>query len=76
MHSRVEGVAVGKLSLNLTNFSKETASVFGSRLALKLQELLPFTQQMPLTIEYLNSAMLVPKKDYQENKYVPLSVTH
>ncbi|CAO2825793.1 unnamed protein product [Amaranthus hypochondriacus] len=70
VHSRVEGVAVGKLSLNFTNFSKETASVFGSRLALKLQELLPFTQQMPLTIEYLNSAMLVPKKDYQENKLV------
>ncbi|XP_021769315.1 mini-chromosome maintenance complex-binding protein-like [Chenopodium quinoa] len=71
VHARVDGVAVGKFSLNFTNFSKETASVFSKRLGLTMKELLPFTQQMPLTIEYLNSASLAPKKDYQANKLVP-----
>lgn len=70
VHARVDGIAVGKFSLNFTNFSKETASVFGSRLSLTMKELLPFTQQIPLTIEYLNSALLAPKKDYQANKLV------
>ncbi|KAJ8442669.1 hypothetical protein Cgig2_003713 [Carnegiea gigantea] len=70
VHARVDDVAVGKFSLNLTCFSKETASVFGSCLTLAVKELLPFTQHIPLTIEYLNSAVLAPKKDYQQNRLV------
>lgn len=73
MHARVDGVAVGKLSLNFTSISQETASVFVSRLSLAMKELLPFTQHIPLTIEYLNNATLAPKKDYEANKYVILS---
>ncbi|KAL2896093.1 Mini-chromosome maintenance complex-binding protein [Bienertia sinuspersici] len=70
VHARVDGVAVGKLSLNFTNFNKEAASVFGTPLTLTMKDLLPFTQHMPLTIEYLNSTTLAPKKDYQANKLV------
>ncbi|KMT18905.1 hypothetical protein BVRB_2g030060 [Beta vulgaris subsp. vulgaris] len=70
VHARVDGVAVGKLSLNFTSISQETASVFVSRLSLAMKELLPFTQHIPLTIEYLNNATLAPKKDYEANKLV------
>ncbi|XP_010695921.2 mini-chromosome maintenance complex-binding protein [Beta vulgaris subsp. vulgaris] len=70
VHARVDGVAVGKLSLNFTSISQETASVFVSRLSVAMMELLPFTQHIPLTIEYLNNATLAPKKDYEANKLV------
>ncbi|KAL9230252.1 hypothetical protein vseg_005629 [Gypsophila vaccaria] len=70
VHARVDSVAVGKLSLNLTCFSKETASIFASPLSHAIKKLLPFTQHIPLTIEYLNNSCLAPKKDYQANKLV------
>ncbi|KNA05591.1 hypothetical protein SOVF_188970 [Spinacia oleracea] len=70
VHARVDGVPVGKLALNFTNFSKETTSVFGSQLSSTMKELIPFTQKISLTIEYLNNAALAPKKDYQANKLV------
>ncbi|GAB2288319.1 Mini-chromosome maintenance complex-binding protein, variant 2 [Dionaea muscipula] len=70
VHTRVDTVAVGKLSLNLTCFSKETASVFGIHLSTALKELLPFTHYIPLTVEYLNTSSLGPKKDYQTNRLV------
>ncbi|GMH27107.1 hypothetical protein Nepgr_028950 [Nepenthes gracilis] len=70
VHARVDTLAVGKLSLNLTCFTKEHASVFGSRLNLAVKNLLPFTQYIPLTIEYLNNTSLAPKKDYQTNRLV------
>ncbi|XP_074287149.1 mini-chromosome maintenance complex-binding protein [Silene latifolia] len=71
VHGRIDAVAVGKLSLNLTGFSKEAASIFASPLTLTMKKLLPFTQHIPLTIEYLNTACLAPKKDYQANRLVP-----
>ncbi|KAG2730642.1 hypothetical protein I3843_01G297700 [Carya illinoinensis] len=70
VHARVDTVAVGKLSLNLTCFSKESAALFGSRLSLALKTLLPFTHCIPLTLEYLNSVSLAPKKDYETNRLV------
>ncbi|TYK04547.1 mini-chromosome maintenance complex-binding protein [Cucumis melo var. makuwa] len=45
VHARVDSMAVGKLSLNLTGFNKE--------------------------MEYLNTASLAPKKDYEINRLVP-----
>lgn len=68
MYSRVETVAVGKLSLNLTCFSKESVPVFGTQLRLAIKNLLPFTESMSLTVDYLNSASLAPKKDYETNR--------
>ncbi|XWS65611.1 hypothetical protein CRYUN_Cryun05aG0128500 [Craigia yunnanensis] len=71
VHARVDDVAVGKLSLNLTGLSKESVSVFGTRLSQAFKNLLPFTHYIPLTLEYLNTASLAPKKDYQVNRLVP-----
>ncbi|KAK8542321.1 hypothetical protein V6N12_014922 [Hibiscus sabdariffa] len=71
VHTRVDDVAVGKLSLNLTGLSKESVSVFGTRLSQTFKNLLPFTNCMPLTLEYLNTASLAPKKDYQTNRLIP-----
>ena len=68
VHARADNVAVGKLSLNLTCISKEIASVFGTKLSTVIKNLLPFTKCIPLTVEYLNSASLAPKKDYQINR--------
>jgi hypothetical protein len=68
VHARADNVAVGKLSLNLTCISKEIASVFGTKLNIVIKNLLPFTKCIPLTVEYLNTASLAPKKDYQINR--------
>lgn len=71
VHARVNDVAVGKLSLNLMGLSKESVSVFGTRLSQAFKNLLPFTHYIPLTLEYLNTASLAPKKDYQANRLIP-----
>ncbi|XVE90970.1 hypothetical protein DITRI_Ditri20bG0118200 [Diplodiscus trichospermus] len=71
VHARVDDVAVGKLSLNLIGLSKESVSVFGVRLSQACKNLLPFTHCIPLTLEYLNTASLAPKKDYQANRLIP-----
>ncbi|KAK3230044.1 hypothetical protein Dsin_001925 [Dipteronia sinensis] len=71
VHTRVDNVAVGKLSLNLTCLSKESVSVFGNRLNHAVKNLLPFTHCIPLSVEYLNTASLAPKKEYQTNRLIP-----
>ncbi|KAL3334425.1 hypothetical protein AABB24_030924 [Solanum stoloniferum] len=68
VHARVDSTAVGKLSLNLTCFNKETLSIYGHRLNLALKNLLPFTHCVPLTVDYLNKIPLAPKKNYQTNR--------
>ncbi|KAL0010162.1 hypothetical protein SO802_005270, partial [Lithocarpus litseifolius] len=70
VHTRVENLALGKLSLNLTGFSKESVSLFGHRLSLAVKDLLPVTHCIPLTVEYLNSSSLVPIKDYETNRLI------
>ncbi|XP_041991508.1 mini-chromosome maintenance complex-binding protein-like isoform X1 [Salvia splendens] len=70
VHARVDEVAVGKLSLNLTCFNKENMSVFGNNLKLVIGSLMPFTECLPLTVDYLNSVTLAPKKDYNTNRLV------
>ncbi|WVZ19890.1 hypothetical protein V8G54_007212 [Vigna mungo] len=68
VHARDNDLAVGKLSLNLTCFKKETVSVFGKQLTHVLKNLLPFTFCIPLTVEYLNTVSLAPKKNYDTNR--------
>ncbi|KAL1559287.1 mini-chromosome maintenance complex-binding protein-like isoform X1 [Salvia divinorum] len=70
VHARVDEVAVGKLSLNLTCFNKENMSVLGNNLKLVIGSLMPFTECLPLTVDYLNSVTLTPKKDYITNRLV------
>ncbi|XP_050158529.1 mini-chromosome maintenance complex-binding protein-like isoform X3 [Malus sylvestris] len=70
VYSRVETVAVGKLSLNLTCLSKESAPVFGTRIGRALKNLLPFTQCISVTVDYLNTASLAPRKDYETSRLI------
>ncbi|KDP21670.1 hypothetical protein JCGZ_03341 [Jatropha curcas] len=74
VHARVDNVAVGKLSLNLTCLNKESISIFGNQLNDAVENLLPFTKCMPLTVEYLNRSSLAPKKDYQSNRLTPAAL--
>ncbi|MFS7961045.1 putative mini-chromosome maintenance complex-binding protein [Helianthus anomalus] len=71
VHVRVDSIAVGKLSLNLTCFDKSSISVFGNRINDAVKNLLPFSQCIPLTVEFLNTASFAPVKDYQTNRLVP-----
>ncbi|KAL2339470.1 hypothetical protein Fmac_007410 [Flemingia macrophylla] len=68
VHASADDIAVGKFSLNLTGFKKETFSTFGKQLTLAVKNLLPFTFCIPLTIEYLNTVSLAPKKNYDTNR--------
>ncbi|XP_073130537.1 mini-chromosome maintenance complex-binding protein isoform X2 [Henckelia pumila] len=70
VHARVDSVAVGKLSLNLTCLGKDSMSVFGRNLKFAIECLLPFTRTLPITINYLNTISLTPKKDYNTNRLV------
>ncbi|TQD98635.1 hypothetical protein C1H46_015883 [Malus baccata] len=70
VYSRGGTVAVGKLSLNLTCLSRESAPVFGTQLGLALKNLLPFTQCISLTVDYLNTASLAPRKDYETSRLI------
>ncbi|KAJ7965139.1 Mini-chromosome maintenance complex-binding protein [Quillaja saponaria] len=70
VHARTETVAVGKLSLNFTCFSKESVSVFGNHLGDAIKNLIPFTHFISLTVDYLNTASLAPQKDYDTNRLV------
>lgn len=68
LRARVDVVTVGKLSLNLTSFTRESASVFGKQLTAAIQMLLPFTHAIPLTVEYLNTVTLKPRKNNQTGR--------
>lgn len=74
VHARVDTLAVGKLSLNLTCFNKENTSVFGNSLNLAVKNLLPITHSIPLSVDYLNTSTLAPRKDYETNRYAIYSV--
>ncbi|KAJ8763975.1 hypothetical protein K2173_004839 [Erythroxylum novogranatense] len=71
VHARVDNVAVGKLSLNLTCLNKKSAYLFGNRLRTAIENLLPFTHCIPLTVAYLNKASFAPQKDYEINRLIP-----
>ncbi|XP_072984466.1 mini-chromosome maintenance complex-binding protein [Typha latifolia] len=70
LRTRVDVVTVGRLSLNFTNFNRESASIFGNGLTGALQNLLPYTQIIPLTVDYLNTTTLQPKKNNQTGRLV------
>lgn len=71
VHARVEPVAVGKLSLNLTEMGRvANGCQFAKTLAEAIQELVPCSHFVPLTIEYLNKASVAPRKNYQTNRLV------
>ncbi|CAM0879705.1 unnamed protein product [Alopecurus aequalis] len=70
LRTRVDVVTVGRLSLNFTGFNTESASIFGNQLNALIQRLVPYSQAIPLSIEYLNSATLQPRKDNKSGRLV------
>jgi hypothetical protein len=72
LRNRVDVVTVGRLSLNFTGFNRESASIFGNQLYSLIQKLVPYSQAIPLSIEYLNTATLQPRKDNKSGRYVLL----
>ena len=80
--SRVIGrhgeVPVGKLALNIANCPPPTAgdaaSPVASRLGETLRQLLPLCDTLPLTLDSLNSASLVPIKDHEANVIWPAAL--
>ncbi|TVU21655.1 hypothetical protein EJB05_31306 [Eragrostis curvula] len=70
LRNKVDVVTVGRLSLNLTGFNRESASIFGNQLHKLIQRLVPYSQAIPLSIEYLNTATLQPRKDNKSGRLV------
>ncbi|KAJ6831676.1 mini-chromosome maintenance complex-binding protein [Iris pallida] len=70
LRARSDWLTVGNLSLNLTSFTRESASIFGDQLIKTIQSLLPFSQALPLTVEYLNTGTLQPRKNNQTGRLV------
>jgi hypothetical protein len=70
LRNKVDVVTVGRLSLNFTGFNRESVSIFGNQLNNLFQRLLPYSQVIPLSIEYLNTATLQPRKDNQSGRLV------
>ncbi|GLJ14702.1 hypothetical protein SUGI_0238350 [Cryptomeria japonica] len=69
IHARVEPVALGKFSLNLTKI--QGGSNMGSFIELlneAIKELVPCSHFLSLTIEYLNRSSVAPRKNYQTNR--------
>ncbi|KQK02854.1 hypothetical protein BRADI_2g04117v3 [Brachypodium distachyon] len=70
LRTKVDLVTVGRLSLNFTGFNRESASIFGNRLNTLVQRLVPYSQAIPLSIDYLNTATLQPRKDNKSGRLV------
>jgi len=72
LRNRGDVVTVGRLSLNFTGFNRESASIFGNQMYSLIQKLVPYSQTIPMSIEYLNTATLQPRKD-KSGRYVTSS---
>ncbi|WCJ20054.1 Mini-chromosome maintenance complex-binding protein [Euphorbia peplus] len=57
-------------AINLICLNQESVSIFGTQLSIAIKDLLPFTTSIPLTVEYLNTNSLAPKKDYETSRFV------
>lgn len=74
LRNRVDVVTVGRLSLNFTGLNRESASIFGNQLCSLIRKLVPYSQAIPMSIEYLNSATLQPRKDNKSGRYIESSI--
>ena len=50
VRERVDVAVVGKLSLNPTGFTRESATIFGDKLIRLIQDFLPFSKAIPLSV--------------------------
>lgn len=65
-------MALGKLSLNLTNvpLNAVASESFPRSLYGILERLVTKSHFIPMSLENLNTMRMIPKKDYQENRLI------
>ncbi|KAG1653796.1 Mini-chromosome maintenance complex-binding protein [Nymphon striatum] len=67
VYVRKETMALGKFALNL---SKITSAEFSSKLYNLLQEIIPKSHFLQMSLSNMNEQIFVPKKDYSSNRLV------
>lgn len=73
VHARVDAMALGKLSLNITGCnpgSEGGLSPTAATAADVISKLVPRSHLMPLSLQTLNHAPVAPRKDYVSNRLV------
>ncbi|XP_005175421.1 mini-chromosome maintenance complex-binding protein [Musca domestica] len=70
VYSRCELQSIGKFSLNICNLPKESVAEYTKQLYGILEQILPASHYLPMTLDTMNTAAFVPKKDYETNKLV------
>ncbi|KAM7357895.1 mini-chromosome maintenance complex-binding protein [Cochliomyia hominivorax] len=70
VYSRCELQSIGKFSLNICNIPKEALADYTKQLYEILELLIPASHYLPMTLDTMNTASFVPKKDYETNKLV------
>ncbi|EFX76920.1 hypothetical protein DAPPUDRAFT_305993 [Daphnia pulex] len=73
VYNRKDSLALGKLSLNLTNVPIDNAVLqesFPRFLFSLLERLVTKAHFLPMSLENLNTLRMIPKKDYQENRLI------
>jgi hypothetical protein len=71
VHTRVDSMALGKLSLNLTGCNpgvQGAPSPLAVSASKTIAKLLPRSHLMPLSLHSLNLASIAPRKDYAANR--------
>ncbi|KAI9561857.1 hypothetical protein GHT06_012819 [Daphnia sinensis] len=73
VYSRKDTLALGKLSLNLTNIPVDNVvfqESYPRVLFNLLERLVTKAHYLPMSLENLNTLRMIPKKDYQENRLI------
>ncbi|XP_065361281.1 mini-chromosome maintenance complex-binding protein [Calliphora vicina] len=70
VYSRCELQSIGKFSLNICNIPKDVLADYTKQLYEILELIIPASHYLPMTLDTMNTASFVPKKDYETNKLV------
>lgn len=71
-YNRKDALAVGKLSLNLSNVTGPSGPQESTARSLYhlLDRLVTKAHYLPMSLQHMNTVRLIPKKDYQENRLI------
>ncbi|XP_013110369.2 mini-chromosome maintenance complex-binding protein [Stomoxys calcitrans] len=70
VYSRCELQSIGKFALNICNLPKDIVADYTKQLYGILEQILPVSHYLAMTLDTMNIATFVPKKDYETNKLV------
>lgn len=66
IYTRVNGLALGKFSLNISDIPVGIG--FAQEIYNFIEQIIPKSHFLPLTLDNLNSLEFIPKKDYESNR--------